>query len=88
MEKASIVNILADKDSIFKTIRNQAYINLGRLALADGKDMKAFLLFNDAFRLSTFSCYEGKDNCLRYTAERYMKELLGIEGVSYEHWEK
>jgi hypothetical protein len=88
VNRSPLINVLAEKDSVFKTIRNQAYINLGRLALAEGEDMKAFLLFNDAFRLSSFSCYEGKDNCIRYTSEQYMKELLGIEGESYVHWKK
>lgn len=88
VRKATLVGVLADKDTLFKTIRNQAYINLGRLAQDDGKDMEAFLFFNDAFRLSSFSCSEGKDKCLRYQAEQYMKKLLGLEGDSYVHWQK
>ena len=88
VRKATLVGILADKDTLFKTIRNQAYINLGRLAQDNGKDMEAFLFFNDAFRLSTFSCSDGKDKCLRYEAEQYMKKLLGLEGESYVHWKK
>ena len=88
VRRASVVRNLGNQDTIFKTIRNQAYINLGRLALAEGKDMKAFLLFNDAFRLSVFSCTDGKDKCIRYEAEQYMKELLGVEGESYVYWKK
>jgi hypothetical protein len=88
VRRASVVGNLGNQDTIFKTIRNQAYINLGRLALAEGQDMKAFLLFNDAFRLSAFSCYDGKDKCIRYEAEQYMKKLLGIEGDSYVYWKK
>lgn len=88
VRKATLLGVLEDKDTEFKTIRNQAYINLGRLAQDDGKDMEAFLFFNDAFRLSTFSCYEGQDKCLRYQAEQYMKKLLGVEGDSYVYWKK
>ena len=88
VRKATLLGVLEDKDTEFKTIRNQAYINLGRLAQEDGKDMEAFLFFNDAFRLSTFSCYQGQDKCLRYQAEQYMKKLLGVEGDSYVYWKK
>lgn len=66
VRKAKLVGILAYKDSEFKTIRNQAYINLGRLAPNNGNDMETFLFYNDAFRLSLFPCYDGKDQCLRY----------------------
>lgn len=88
VRKATLVDIMSLKDSVFKTIRNQAYINLGLIAQSNGKDMEAFLFFNDAFRLSSFSCYDGKDTCLRYQAEQHMKKLLGLEGDSYVHWKK
>lgn len=85
---APIVDSLLNADVTFKMIRDRAYVNLGRLALAEGKDMKAFLLFNDAYRLSSFSCSNGKEACIRYEAEQEMKKLLGIEGDSYVHWKK
>lgn len=85
---APVVSQLLDLDSEFKNIRNRAYLNLGRIALEDGQEMKAFLLFNDAFRLSVFSCADGVDDCLRYQAEQHMKSLLGVEGESYVHWRK
>tara|TARA_B110000003_G_scaffold24152_1_gene23131 strand:+ start:121 stop:708 length:588 start_codon:yes stop_codon:yes gene_type:complete len=88
VRRASVIRNLGNQDIIFKNIRNRAYLNLGRLALAEGQDMKAFLLFNDAFRLSAFSCSYGKDKCIRYEAEQYMKKLLGIEGESYVNWQK
>jgi len=88
VRKATLLGILEGRDTQFKTIRNQAYLNLGRLAQGDGRDMEAFLFFNDAFRLSIFECYEGEDKCLRYQAEQYMKKLLGLEGVSYVYWKK
>ena len=88
VRKATLFGVLEGKDVEFKTIRNQAYLNLGRLAQDDGREIEAFLFFNDAFRLSTFSCYEGKDKCIRYQAEQYMKKLLGLEGDSYVNWKK
>ena len=88
VQNASVVEELMKADSVFKTIRNRAYLNLGRIALAEKEEMKAFLLFNDAFRLSAFSCGDGKDNCVRYEAEQYMKELLGVQGESYVHLKK
>ena len=44
--------------------------------------MKAFFLFNYAFRLSAFEFSEGVDDCVRYQAEQQMKQLLGVEGDS------
>ncbi|MFG6517832.1 hypothetical protein ACGYLX_10260 [Sulfitobacter sp. 1A13496] len=88
VKKAPIVASLLSLDSEFKGIRNQAYLNLGVLALNDGRKMEAFLLFNDAFRLSVFDCADGADSCLRHQAEQHMKELLGVDGESYVHWKK
>ena len=88
VRKATLVDALTNKDSVFKNIRNKAYLNLGRLTLADGKEMEAYLFFNDAFRLSSFTCSDGKENCVRYEAEQYMKSLLDLEGESYVHWQK
>jgi len=88
VRKAPIVNSLLELDSEFKGIRNQAYLNLGVIAMDDGREMEAFLFFNDAYRLSVFSCAEGVDNCIRYQAEQYMKSLLGVDGDSYVHWQR
>lgn len=88
VRKAPIVENLLGLDSEFKGIRNQAYLNLGVLAMDDGREMEAFLFFNDAYRLSVFGCAEGVDNCVRYQAEQHMKNLLGVEGESYVHWKK
>ena len=75
-------------DNKFKRMRNQAYLNLGKLSLADGKQMQAFLFFKDAYRLSPFTCHQGKDNCMRYQAEQELKKMLGVSSDSYVHWEK
>ena len=88
VKAAPVVKEYLEIDSKFKLIRNQAYMNLGRLALADGNQMQAFLFFKDAYRLSTFSCYEGKDNCMRYQAEQELKKMLGVSSDSYIHWKK
>lgn len=88
VRKAPIVESLLALDSEFKGIRNQAYLNLGVIAMDDGREMEAFLLFNDAYRLSVFSCTDGVDNCVRYQAEQYMKSLLGVEGESYIDWQR
>lgn len=88
VRSAPIVDSLLSLDSEFKTYRNQAYLNLGLLSQADGKEMEAFLYFNDAFRLSTFDCPDGIEECIRYQAEQHMKTLLHIEGGSYVHWKK
>lgn len=88
VRKAPIVESLLALDSEFKGIRNQAYLNLGIIAMDDGREMEAFLFFNDAYRLSVFSCSEGVDNCVRYQAEQYMKSLLGVEGDSYIYWQR
>jgi hypothetical protein len=88
VRKAPIVGSLLSLDSEFKGIRNQAYLNLGILAMDDGRQMEAFLFFNDAFRLSVFDCSEGVDLCVRHQAEQHMKHLLGVEGESYVHWRK
>tara|TARA_R100000935_G_scaffold57698_1_gene92244 strand:- start:4670 stop:5287 length:618 start_codon:yes stop_codon:yes gene_type:complete len=88
VQKAPVVDVYLTADNEFKTIRNQAYLNLGKIALADGDQMKAFLLLNDAFRLSPFSCANGTEGCIRYEAEQLMKGQLGIEGQSYINWEK
>jgi hypothetical protein len=73
-------------DSQFKGIRNRSYILLGRIAQMKGARMEALLYFNDAYRLSVFECVEGTKNCVRYEAEQYMKELLGISANSYVYW--
>lgn len=88
VKKAPVVESLLGLDSEFKGIRNQAYLNLGVLAMNDGRKMEAFLFFNDAYRLSVFTCAEGADNCVRHQAEQHMKDLLGVEGESYVHWQK
>lgn len=88
VEAAPALKEYVELDSKFKRIRNQAYLNLGKLALADGKQMKAFLFFKDAYRLSSFSCYDGKDDCMRYEAEQELKKMLGVTSESYVHWEK
>lgn len=88
VRRAPIVERLFSLDSEFKTFRNQAYLNLGLLSQADGKEMEAFLYFNDAFRLSTFDCPDGAEECVRYQAEQHMKTLLHIEGGSYVYWKK
>jgi hypothetical protein len=88
VRKASIVPELLELDSEFKDIRNQAYLNLGLIYQAKGQEMEAFLLFNDAYRLSAFDCPNGSENCIRYSAEQHMKTLLGIKGVSYVYWQK
>jgi hypothetical protein len=88
VQRAPVVEKYLELDSEFKGIRNMAYLNLGKIALREEKEMKAFLLFNDAYRLSVFSCAEGKEDCVRYEAEQQMKKLLNIEGESYIHWQK
>jgi hypothetical protein len=88
VHRAPIVDSLLNLDAEFKTYRNQAYLNLGLLAQADGKEMEAFLYFNDAFRLSPFDCPDGAEECVRYQAEQHMKSLLHIEGGSYVYWKK
>lgn len=88
VRKASIVDNLLNLDSEFKGIRNRAYLNLGLIAFENGQEMKAFLLFNDAFRLSAFDCADGVDDCVRYQAEQQMKQLLGVEGDSYVYWQR
>lgn len=88
VKKAPVVAEYLSLDSEFKTIRNRAYLNLGRIALSENQQMKAFLLFNDAYRLSVFSCGDGIEGCVRYEAEQYMKELLDIVGESYVDWQK
>ena len=88
VRKASIVDNLLILDSEFKGIRNRAYLNLGLIAFENGQEMKAFLLFNDAFRLSAFDCADGVDDCVRYQAEQQMKQLLGVEGDSYVYWKR
>jgi hypothetical protein len=88
VKKAPVVSILLELDAEFKGIRNRAYLNLGIIALDEGKEMEALLFFNDSFRLSAFSCDKGIESCTRYEAEQYMKTLLGVEGESYVHWKK
>ena len=88
VRKASIVDNLLILDSEFKGIRNRAYLNLGLIAFENGQEMKAFLLFNDAFRLSAFDCADGVDGCVRYQAEQQIKQLLGVEGDSYVYWKR
>ena len=88
VQKATVLVEYENLDSEFKTIRNRAYIYLGKKALEKKQEMKAFLFFSDAYRLSYFSCVEGKSQCVRYEAEQLMKELLGITGESYVHWKK
>ena len=88
VRKASVVSSYSDLDTEFKRIRNTAYMHMGRIALADDKPMTAFFYFNDAYRLSVFSCSDGVENCTRYEAEQQMKSILGIEGQSYVHWQK
>ena len=65
----------------FLVIRNQAYFNLGMKSKNAGESIAALLYFRDAFRLSSFGCSEGTDNCIRWKAEQEMKELLQIDGV-------
>ncbi|MGI9346100.1 MAG: hypothetical protein ACR2PW_07550 [Gammaproteobacteria bacterium] len=86
VKAAPVVKEYTELDSKFKKIRNQAYLNLGKLALADGKRMEAFLFFNDAYRLSNFSCHNGKDDCIRYEAEQELKKILGVSSESYIHY--
>jgi hypothetical protein len=88
VRKATIVAYLLNLDSEFKTFRNQAYLNLGFLSQAEGREMEAFLYFNDAFRLSAFDCPDGIEQCIRYQAEQQMKTLLNIGGDSYVYWKK
>ncbi len=72
----------------FKDCRNQAYFNLGEKASISGDKIGAFFYYNDAFRLSLFSCDDGKDQCLRLKAEKKMAEILNIKNVTpYIHWE-
>lgn len=88
VKRAPVVKSLLALDSEFKGIRNRAYLNMGILAMESGRQMEAFLLFNDAFRLSVFGCNDGVENCVRYEAEQHMKTLLGVEGESYIYWQK
>lgn len=88
VRKASVVTSLLELDSEFKGIRNRAYVNLGIIAKEEGREMEAFLFFNDAFRLSVFDCAHGAENCTRYEAEQHMKSMLGVEGDSYIYWQK
>ena len=88
VKRAPVVKSLLALDSEFKGIRNRAYLNMGILAMESGRQMEAFLLFNDAFRLSVFGCSDGVENCVRYEAEQHMKTLLGVEGESYIYWQK
>lgn len=88
VRKASVVTSLLELDSEFKGIRNRAYVNLGIIAKEEGREMEAFLFFNDAFRLSVFDCADGVENCTRYEAEQHMKSMLGVEGDSYVNWQK
>jgi len=88
VRKAPVVGNLLKLDSEFKGIRNRAYLNLGIITMENGKEMEALLFFNDAFRLSSFSCDKGVESCVRYEAEQYIKTLLGVEGESYVHWKK
>lgn len=88
IDAAPIFEELMEINNKYKNIRNQALILIGKKYLAEGKRMEAFIYFDDAFRLSAFSCYDGKEECPRYIAEQHMKELLGIKGQSYTTWKK
>lgn len=62
-----------------KSYRNQAYFNLGKKA--------AFLLFRDAYRLSSFTKDQGDHKGMRYQAEVEMKKLLGMEHIgTFIYW--
>lgn len=70
-----------------KSYRNQAYFNLGKKAAARGDEMTAFLLFRDAYRLSSFTEAEGDHKGMRYLAEIEMKKLLGIDHLgTFIYW--
>ncbi len=70
-----------------KGYRNQAYFSLAAKAKEKGDQLRAFFLFRDAFRLSSFTEPEGDHKGTRYWAEIEMKKLLGIEGIdSYIYW--
>jgi len=67
--------------------RNQAYFNLAQKAVQRGDKLKAFFLYRDAFRLSSFSEEDGDHKGIRYQAEIEMKKLLGIEDIgTFLYW--
>jgi hypothetical protein len=71
-----------------KTLRDQAYFNLGKKAAARGEEISAFFLFRDAFRFSSFTEPQGDHKGIRYLAEIEMKKLLDIEGIgTFLYWE-
>lgn len=67
----------------FKAIRNRAYLNLGEKAEAAGDALQALYYYNDAYRLSAFSCFGmGVDRpCSRFEAERRMQRILRIDSI-------
>ena len=90
-EKVSVpMNTYTGIENQFKTIRNQAYFNLGLKAKAAGRGIEALLLFRDAYRLSTFDCFETRrDNCMRWKAEQEMQKLLGLSHIrAYVTWKE
>lgn len=70
-----------------KTYRNRAYFNLGKRAAQRGDEMTAFLLFRDAYRLSSFTEDQGDRKGIRYLAEVEMKKLLDINEIgTFVYW--
>ena len=67
-----------EESNALKRIRDRAYFSLGMKAKTKGEPLRAFMLFKDAFRLSSFDCGPGKpkEDCLRWKAEQEMKKLL------------
>lgn len=76
----------------FLNIRNQAYLNLGKIYEEQGDSLKAFFFYNDALRLSVFGCSSPdstEDDCIRLAAERGMLRILNMEELeSYVRWKR
>ena len=90
-EKVAIpMDAYAGIENEFKTIRNQAYFNLGLKAEAAGRGIEALLLFRDAHKLSAFDCFETRrENCMRWKAEQEMQKLLGLSHIrAYVTWKE
>jgi len=62
---------------------------MGLIAKKKGENLRAYLYFKDAFRLSSFDCGPGKPvkGCMRWKAEQEMQKLLGLSDVeAYRSW--
>ena len=67
--------------------RNQCYFNLGEKLKSKGKTLEAFLYYEDAYRLSSFTEDEGNHKGMRYKAEQELKSLLGVSDIpSFIYW--